>query len=325
MRRELPPRPHLEHLKKQAKELLESHSQGDPEARERVRTTLPARLEAPLALHDAQSVIAREYGFASWRALRAELEQRSAQRAFSAIIAEYTQRPLPPEASDALKASFVAPRSAATLGGLPLPPRAPVLPLRDFIVPPGSIAPVHVARPFSLRAVDASGTESPSILAVFTQRDPRVETVTAADLHEVGSLVELRSRIAQHGGLLVILEGIRWIALQELEDTGEYLRASIIAARREPVDDDTDAVNSIATAIRTRARTLAGLIFPAPGPVIELIDSIENPQQLGDLIIANLQCPVADKARYAAEPDALNRLVTLRDLLDLQISAATKR
>jgi ATP-dependent Lon protease len=201
-----------------------------------------------------------------------------------------------------------------------------VLPVRDFILPPGSIAPIHVARPFSLRAVDAAGTESPSVLAVFTQRDPRVETVTAADLHEIGSLVELRSRSVQDGGVLItILEGIRWIALQELEDTGEYLRARITAARRAPVDQDTEAVSSIATAVRTRARTLAGLIFPAPGPVIELIDSIENPEQLADLIIANLPCPVADKARYAAEPDGLKRLVTLRELLDLQISSATNR
>jgi len=74
----LPARPHLDHLKKQAKRLLEDVRRGVPEALERVRLALPAaaRLDHPaiaamkLRLHDAQSCIAREYGFGSWPQLK---------------------------------------------------------------------------------------------------------------------------------------------------------------------------------------------------------------------------------------------------------------
>ena len=66
----LPARPHLDHLKKQAKRLLEDVRHGVPDALERVRVALPAaaRLDhaaiaaMELRLHDAQSCIAREYG-----------------------------------------------------------------------------------------------------------------------------------------------------------------------------------------------------------------------------------------------------------------------
>jgi ankyrin repeat protein len=72
----LPPHPDLEQLKRQAKELLRSARTADPTALARFRV-LPAfkRLgeeqlrQTSLALRDAQSAIAREYGFPSWTAL----------------------------------------------------------------------------------------------------------------------------------------------------------------------------------------------------------------------------------------------------------------
>jgi hypothetical protein len=80
----LPERPNLEQLKKQAKSLLHAARAADATALERfrllpafARKTLAELSAAGLALHDAQSVIAREYGFESWNALREHVEERS--------------------------------------------------------------------------------------------------------------------------------------------------------------------------------------------------------------------------------------------------------
>src|SRR5262249_12038343 len=80
--RQVPERPNLEQLKQQAKDLLGSARTDDAAALRRFRI-LPAfarASEADLAratpaLHDAQSVIAREYGFDSWNALREQVEE----------------------------------------------------------------------------------------------------------------------------------------------------------------------------------------------------------------------------------------------------------
>lgn len=71
--RSLPSHPSLEQQKKQAKELLRSLRGGDSGARERFRRHLPDK--ARLTLADAQLVLAREQGFASWAALKAHVEQ----------------------------------------------------------------------------------------------------------------------------------------------------------------------------------------------------------------------------------------------------------
>jgi hypothetical protein len=67
---ELPDRPNLAHLKKQAKTLLRQYRDGDPAATARFRDALPNAAAGGFHLHDAQSCIAREYGFTSWAELK---------------------------------------------------------------------------------------------------------------------------------------------------------------------------------------------------------------------------------------------------------------
>lgn len=76
--RQLPPRPHLGVPKREARELLAHWREGRPEALERARhqhpefnaTTETAPPIVTFTLHDAQRVIAREYGFAHWTAMK---------------------------------------------------------------------------------------------------------------------------------------------------------------------------------------------------------------------------------------------------------------
>jgi ankyrin repeat protein len=73
--RSLPARPDLEQQKKQAKELLESFTAGDAEAQARLRAVLPDKPRITLA--DAQLVLAREYGFVSWAALKEYIDAQA--------------------------------------------------------------------------------------------------------------------------------------------------------------------------------------------------------------------------------------------------------
>jgi hypothetical protein len=73
--RDLPARPSLDSLRKQAKKLARNAAAGNGEAIARVHAQLP-RAKLPLSNRDAQLVLAREYGFAGWSALTAEVQKR---------------------------------------------------------------------------------------------------------------------------------------------------------------------------------------------------------------------------------------------------------
>ena len=74
----LPGRPSLESLRKQAKKLARDIAAGDAGAIVRARLQLP-RVDLPLTQRNAQLVIAREYGFAGWQGLTAEVSKRLGQ------------------------------------------------------------------------------------------------------------------------------------------------------------------------------------------------------------------------------------------------------
>src|SRR5262244_2820573 len=67
----LPSRANLEHLRNEAKQRLKTMRAQDPEAR----------------LADAQLAVARDYGFPSWRRLKATLDEQIRERAFAAANA----------------------------------------------------------------------------------------------------------------------------------------------------------------------------------------------------------------------------------------------
>jgi ankyrin repeat protein len=73
--RDLPARPSLDSLRKQAKKLARDAAAGSGEAIARVNAQLPGQT-LPLSNRDAQLVIAREYGFAGWQELMAEAQKR---------------------------------------------------------------------------------------------------------------------------------------------------------------------------------------------------------------------------------------------------------
>jgi uncharacterized protein (TIGR03067 family) len=79
----LPARPHLEHLRSQAKTLFAQWKAGEAAAAQAFIDHLPKAKEmtpaaargAAFRLADAQSVVARQHGFASWPALSRHVEQ----------------------------------------------------------------------------------------------------------------------------------------------------------------------------------------------------------------------------------------------------------
>jgi hypothetical protein len=79
----LPANPNLDHLRHQAKDLLQAHAAQLPGAAQRIREFHPRFdsatdrhiFEAQLRLSDAQLAIAREHGFASWTRLKRHLEK----------------------------------------------------------------------------------------------------------------------------------------------------------------------------------------------------------------------------------------------------------
>ena len=85
--RTLPERPDLEQLKRQAKELLQRFADGEAAAVAEVHAHYRDAAAGNFALHDAQLVLARAYGFGSWPKLKAFVDGATVDRLIAAVRA----------------------------------------------------------------------------------------------------------------------------------------------------------------------------------------------------------------------------------------------
>ena len=98
----LPARPNLEHLRKQAKDLLKAYRTGESTALLRFRKFLPRLAnaadehlaEVSLSLRDAQRVIAAEYGFDGWTQLKDHLDELTPSKMIEMTIDRIQMHPV---------------------------------------------------------------------------------------------------------------------------------------------------------------------------------------------------------------------------------------
>ncbi|MCP4563111.1 MAG: hypothetical protein GY873_19930 [Bosea sp.] len=90
--RDLTPRSNLETIRRQAKRWLKEIEAGDTEALARFRKLMPGHAGAP-KLREVQHALARDYGLASWAALKQELTTReAAARGHAALVALFLEK-----------------------------------------------------------------------------------------------------------------------------------------------------------------------------------------------------------------------------------------
>lgn len=323
MRRDLPTRPSLDHLKKQAKDLLDGHQRGDEEALSRIRDAVPAfarmsdeeLARAPFALHDAQSAIAREYGHKSWNELREAVAERiAAEPPSEEMMKALLNLPFPETVSAALKEAWSRRPEAAAVARGPVPRVLPLIAMRNALFTPGTFGPIHVARAGSMAAALAALARRPATLALFSQRAEETDNVDAEALHPVGCEAIVYAQIPDGERAWVVLEGVRWLGLDAVgrsEPTTSMTSAAdgyqVAHVRAMPVDrGDAAEVAALASALLTCARPLASAL-PGGPRLVAMLEALEA-EPLADLVIGNLPVSVAEKARYASEPRLAERL-----------------
>jgi Lon protease-like protein len=342
MRRELPSKPNLEHLKSQAKDLLDAHRRGDREALTRIRDAVPAFAHKsnseiaslPFALHDAQSAIAREYGCVSWAELRTKVDASGEPEPSDGVATAAEQtvaaQKISPELAAALREALAL---RGTQTGEPTPSSVPVLTLRNAVAFPGALIPIDVSRPFTMHAIEAAMQRRPAFIAVFAQRAIETEHPAREDLHAIGSLCivrVLRSAADAPGSsstaepprshpLLawVVLEGVRFVELQALEQTEPYYAARVVDTTDERGDEQQ--IGALERRLRELAHRFADTVATR-AQAHAVIDQITGPRELADLVMSNFPTPVAEMASYAEETQLVRRLERAIALLEAQLA-----
>jgi ATP-dependent Lon protease len=200
----------------------------------------------------------------------------------------------------------------------------PVLPIRNAVLFPGAVAPFDVGREKSVALVEDVDNLSSPVIAIFAQRDPSTDDPGKDDLHHVGCAARvLKALKHSSGNYSLILQGLTRIRLDEMTQTGPYLKAKIGRMQEQNAADDE--AEALSMSLRDIAKQVIQLMPELPREAGSLIDSIQAPGALADLVAGNLDAPVDEKAGLLETIDVKDRIRKVLKLLTRQLEILKMR
>jgi ATP-dependent Lon protease len=199
-----------------------------------------------------------------------------------------------------------------------------VLPIRNAVLFPGAVAPFDVGREKSVALVeDVHNLDSP-VIAIFAQRDPATDDPAADDLYPVGCAARvLKALKHSSGNYSLILQGLTRIRLDSVTQSSPYMRAKVTRVEA-PSSEDVEA-EALAMSLRDVAKQVIQLMPELPREAGSLIDSIQAPGALADLVAANLDAPVEEKAQLIETVEVKERIRKVLRLLTRQLEILKMR
>jgi len=216
-----------------------------------------------------------------------------------APVLEVVDSPL--DAEDAIRASQ------------PLPEALPVLPLRDTVAFPETLAPLAVVQQRSIQLVDdVLGTNR--MLVMVASRDPENEEPGPGDLHDVGVVGAVARMVkVPDDSLRILVQGMQRVKLGDYVAEQPYMVAQI-----SELPDVVEPSAELEALSRNVQRTFSEIIEQIPYLPEELqmaVANIDDPGALAHLIAGALRLDTAEKQKLLEEVDVAKRLRHLSQLL----------
>ena len=196
-----------------------------------------------------------------------------------------------------------------------IPRTLPILPVRDNVYFPNTLAPVLVGREKSLHAVEAALESFNKLMLLVTQRDVTIDEPTLSDLFEVGVVAEILQAIhAPDNTMRVVFRGLQRARLVALESDEPYLLAKIepIPVREAALTTDIEALMRSAVEM---FEEIASQERSIPPEVVATISYMQEPGRLADTIAHFAPMRFTDKQKVLETVPIKERLETLVHLL----------
>ncbi|MCA9608777.1 MAG: LON peptidase substrate-binding domain-containing protein, partial [Myxococcales bacterium] len=195
--------------------------------------------------------------------------------------------------------------------------RIPLLPLRNSVLFPASVVPVNVGRPRSVRLIEESfGRDRPTI-GVIAQLQAETEDPSFEQIHKLGTIARVLKVIRlSSGNYSVVLQGICRMQIEETHQLEPFMQATVRRIHEPPVKDVE--IDALAAHLRERARSLLELLPHLPREASAVLENVQDPGALADLVCSNLPVGTAAKQQVLELLDIRARLRKVGDLVGRQ-------
>ncbi|MDR2869623.1 MAG: LON peptidase substrate-binding domain-containing protein, partial [Deferribacteraceae bacterium] len=201
-----------------------------------------------------------------------------------------------------------------------IPQHLPLLPVKDIVIFPYMVLPVIVGRPASIAAVDKALSDNRLVMLV-AQRDADVEEPKMADLFEIGAVGQILRMIKQPDGKVKILvQGLQRAKLRAISNAGDGVIFADIETIASPLAQNEFAAEAQMRAVKEQLIKLVGMGKPVPPDFVEMLDVLNEPEKLADILAANLNTSVDESQQFLDIIDPLLRLQKISEYFNRELS-----
>lgn len=193
----------------------------------------------------------------------------------------------------------------------------PLLPLRDLIIFPHMMMPLFVGREKSINALEEAMSKQTDIV-LAAQKDAKTNNPEPKDIFAIGTVGTIIQLLRLPDGTVkVLVEGKRRVKIKNFINNDNFF----MVACENLEEDSTNIVEAqaLVRSVKSTFETYVKLNKRIPPEILMRVSTIENPSELADIIVAQLNLKLEDKQTVLEIIDASKRLEHLLNLMTGEI------
>ena len=202
---------------------------------------------------------------------------------------------------------------------LKIPEVLPLLPIRDVVVYPFMIIPLFVGREMSVKAVD-SALAGDRMILLATQHDVGDEDPPADKIYEVGTVAMIMRMLKlPDGRVKILVQGLAKARITEYVSDKPFYMVRVERQHDTVVVDITLETEALIRTVREQLTKVMELGKQVSPEVMVILENIQDPGSMADLVSSNLGLKVADAQTLLEINDPIVRLTKVNEFLNREV------
>jgi len=204
-----------------------------------------------------------------------------------------------------------------------IPDILPLMPVRDVVVFTDMVLPLFVGREKSVRAVQEAVAKE-GYLFLATQKDPAIENPDTEEIFSTGTVSRvLRMLKLPDGNVKILVQGFVKAKITRYTRKRSLYRVKLEIIEETPLEKIDLEVEALMRNVREHCEKILVLRGEMTGDVITILQSVEDPGKLADLVASNLRLKIEDSQYLLEVTDPVERLKKVNELLSHEVQLST--
>ncbi len=204
-----------------------------------------------------------------------------------------------------------------------IPEVLPMMAVRDVVIFNYMIIPLFVGRPNSVDAVNEA-LAADKLIMLVTQRDATKDDPKEEDLYRVGMVCQvMRTLKMPDGRLKVLVQAMSKASIKEFVRTDPSYQVAVEVIEDVEPEDITVQVEAMMRTVREKTEKIMSLRGILSADLMMIINNIEEPGRLADLVGSNLRLKIVESQAILEETEPVKRLKLVNELLSKELEVST--